>query len=138
MGRLIESNFYEPERKYIDDAFQVLTQTIDNSSIFVAGSLAGKIILYDTNNFVKTGIFPVSQDSDILIKYEDLKNLLQLGKSHPIRKAQPTYRTSYEWYGVNEVRLPFENYKLNEEIDVFVGGICAIPPLETPIGLKEL
>jgi hypothetical protein len=40
MGRLIESNFYEPERKYIDDAFQVLTQTIDNSGIFVAGSLA--------------------------------------------------------------------------------------------------
>jgi len=137
MSRLIESNFYEQERKYIDDAFQVLTLTINNSSIFVAGSLAGKIILYDTNNFVKRIVFPVSQDIDILIKYKDLKNLLQLGKSHPIQKAQPTYRTSYEWYGVNELRLPFENYKLNGVIDVFVGGICAIPATKGTYRIEE-
>jgi len=138
MGRLIESNFYKQEGEYIHVAFQVLTPTIDNNSIFVAGSLAGKIILSDSgNNFIKKEVFPVSRDIDILIKYKDLKNLLQLGKYHPIRKAQPTYRTSYEWYGINEVRLPFENYKLNEGIDVFVGGICAIPATKSTYRIEE-
>jgi len=122
MSKLIESNFYEKERKYIDEAYSALLRKMDSSEIYVVGSTAGKIYLEDKNNFLKTNIFPVSKDVDILIKNENVSNLLQL-----VDESYPIYKTIYKWDKTDQIYLPFKNYKLNEEIDIFVGSVCAIP-----------
>lgn len=121
MSKLIESEFYEKERKYIEKVYLVLPGKINPDEIYVVGSPAGKIYLYDKNNFLKTSIFPVSKDVDILIKNEDVSNLLQLTESYPV------YKTIYKRGRLDEIYLPFKNYKLNEETDIFVGSVCAIP-----------
>jgi len=122
MSKLIESNFYEKERKYINEAYSALLRKMDSSEIYVVGSTAGKIYLEDKNNFLKTSIFPVSKDVDILIKNENVNNLLQL-----VDESYPIYKTIYKWDKTDKIYLPFKNYKLNDEIDIFVGSVCAIP-----------
>jgi len=122
MSNLIESNFYEKERKYIDESYSVLLRKMDSSEIYVVGSTAGKVYLEDKNNFLKTSIFPVSKDVDILIRNENVSNLLQL-----MDESYPIYKTIYKWDKTDKIYLPFKNYKLNEEIDIFVGNVCAIP-----------
>jgi len=122
MSNLIESNFYEKEIKYINEAYSVLLRKMDSSEIYVVGSTAGKIYLEDKNNFLKTSIFPVSKDVDILIKNENVNNLLQL-----VDESYPIYKTIYKWDKTDQIYLPFKNYKLNDEIDIFVGSVCAIP-----------
>jgi len=42
-------------------------------------------------------------------------------------ESYPIYKTIYKWDKVDRIYLPFKNYKLNEEIDIFVGSVCAIP-----------
>jgi len=121
MSKLIESEFYEKERKYIEKVYLVLLGKINPDEIYVVGSPAGKIYLDDKNNFLKTSIFPVSKDADVLIKNEDVSNLLQLTESYPV------YKTIYKRGRLDEIYLPFKNYKLNEETDIFVGSVCAIP-----------
>jgi len=46
MSKLIESNFYEEERKYIDEAYPVLIRRIDLNETYIVGSTAGKVYLY--------------------------------------------------------------------------------------------
>jgi len=125
MSKLIESNFYEKERKYIDQSYSVLLRKIDPKEIYVVGSTAGKVYLDDKNNFLKANIFPVSKDIDILIKNKNASNLLHLPY-----ESYPIYRTVYKSDKFDEIYLPFKNYKLNEEIDIFVGSVCAIPANE--------
>jgi len=122
MSKLIESNFYEKERKYIDEAYSALLRKMDSSEIYVVGSTAGKVYLEDKNNFLKANIFPVSKDLDILIKNENVSNLLQL-----VDESYPLYKTIYKMDKTDQIYIPFKNYKLDEEIDIFVGGVCAIP-----------
>jgi len=55
-----------------------------------------------------------------LIKNEN--DLLQL-----TYESYPVYKTIYKWDKLYEIYLPFKNYKLNEETDIFVGSVCAIP-----------
>jgi len=122
MSKLIESSFYDKEREYIDKAYSVLLGKIDPNKIYVVGSTAGEVYLDDKNNFLKTSIFPISKDVDILIKNENVSNLLQL-----TYESYPVYKTIYKWDKLYEIYLPFKNYKLNEETDIFVGSVCAIP-----------
>jgi len=124
MSKLIELNFYTKERKYIDKSYPVLLRKMDSSEIYVVGSTAGKVYLYleDKNNFLETNIFPVSKDIDILIKNKNVRNLLQL-----MDESYPIYKTTYKWDKIDRVYLPFKNYKLDKQIDIFVGSVCAIP-----------
>ena len=122
MSKLIESEFYEKERKYIEKVYLVLPGKINPDEMYFVGSTAGKIYLYDKNNFLKTSIFPISKDVDILIKNENVSNLLQL-----TYESYPVYKAIYKWDKLYEIYLPFKNYKLNEETDIFVGSVCAIP-----------
>jgi len=57
-----------------------------------------------------------------LIKNENVSNLLQL-----VDESYPLYKTIYKMDKTDQIYIPFKNYKLNEEIDIFVGGVCAIP-----------
>ena len=123
MNKLIESNFYEKERKNID---KVLLRKMDLNEMYVVGSTAGKIYLEDKkNNFLKTKIFSPSKDIDILIKIKNVRNLLQwMDESYPIYRPIYNYKLDkIERY----VYLPFKNYKLDKQIDIFVGSVCAIP-----------
>jgi len=126
MSKLIESNFYEKERKYIDEVYPVLLRKIDPNEIYVVGSTAGKVYLDDKNAFLKTTIFPVSKDLDLLINHKNDNMLRQIS----IETSTPLYKTIYRRDGFEEVHLPFQNYVLNENVDVFIDGVCAIPTTE--------
>jgi len=123
MSKLIESSFYEKERKYIDEAYSTLVGKIDPNEIYVVGSTAGKVFLDDKNAFLKTAIFPISKDLDLLINHKNTNILRQI----LTETSTPLYKTIYRRDGFEEIHLPFQNYILNENVDVFIGGICAIP-----------
>jgi len=57
MSKLIESNFYEKERKYIDEGYPVLLRKMDPNEIYVVGSTAGKVYLDDKKIFSKLAFF---------------------------------------------------------------------------------
>jgi len=51
-------------------------------------------------------------------------------------ESYPIYKTTYKWdkidYKLDKIErvyvyLPFKNYKLDKQIDIFVGSVCAIP-----------
>gem|GEM_PF-1980900 len=126
MSKLIESKFYEKERKYIDEAYSVLLRKIDPNEIYVVGSTAGKVYLDDKNGFLKTTIFPVSKDLDLLINNKNANILRQI----LTETSTPLYKTIYRRDGFEELYLPFQNYVLNESVDVFIDGVCAIPTTE--------
>ena len=123
MSKLIESSFYEKERKYIDEVYPVLLRKIDPNEIYVVGSTAGKVFLDDKNAFLKATIFPISKDLDLLINHKNTNILRQI----LTETSTPLYKTIYRRGGFKEIHLPFPNYILNENVDVFIGGICAIP-----------
>jgi len=124
MRKLIESKFYEKEREYIDKAYSVLLRGTDSDNIYVVGSTAGKIYLKDENNaFLKTVIFPVSKDLDLLINHEYINAVRQI----LTKSSMPLYKIIYKTDHVEEIYLPFSNYVLYDEIDVFIGNVCAIP-----------
>jgi hypothetical protein len=121
--KLIESKFYEKEKKYIDEALSKLIRKANERDIYMVGSTADKIYLDDKNNFVKKNFFPVSKDLDILVKNETFNSISQFLSYY----SYPSFKTTYTFNEIKEVFLPFKNYKLDENIDVFVGSVCAIP-----------
>jgi len=124
--RLLEAKNYEPERQYIDSAYSVLLIKFDPNEVYVVGSTAGKVYLEDKNAFLKTSIFPVSKDLDLLINHENINTLRQI----LTKSSTPVYKTIYGTDRFEEIHLPFPNYVLNEKVDVFIGGVCAIPVTE--------
>ncbi|MFP3289124.1 MAG: hypothetical protein RXO35_01705 [Candidatus Micrarchaeota archaeon] len=120
-----------------ENAYSVLLRTFDPNEIYVVGSIAGLAYLDSKNNFLKGTVFPdVAHDTshdhdlDILIKNENLSKLLQLLPF--VKESYPLHKITYKWGMLEEIHLPFKNYKLksNEEIDIFVGSVCAIPANE--------
>jgi len=56
---------------------------------------------------------------------------------HLSYESYPIYKTVYKSDKFDEIYLPFKNYKLNEEIDIFVGSVCAIPANENTYKIEE-
>jgi len=134
MSKLVEQ--FHGKEGNTENAYSVLLRTFNPNEIYVVGSIAGLAYLNSKNNFLKGTIFPdvahdTFHDLDILIKNENLSKLLQLLPF--VKESYPLHKITYKWGMLEEIHLPFKNYKLklNEEIDIeidiFVEGVCAIP-----------
>ncbi|MFP3279009.1 MAG: hypothetical protein RXP92_01730 [Candidatus Micrarchaeota archaeon] len=134
MSKLVEQ--FHGKEGNTENAYSVLLRTFNPNEMYVVGSIAGLAYLDSKNNFLKGTIFPdvardTSHDLDILVKNENLSKLLQLLPF--VKESYPLHKITYKWGMLEEIHLPFENYKLKlneEEIDIFVGSVCAIPAKE--------
>jgi len=122
-NKLIESNNYNKEINYLNEAYKKLLRKVENDDIYVVGSTAGKIYLDNNNNyFIKNKFFQSSEDVDILIKNIKPNDLSEIISEH----SHPAYKIIFNDNKLEILYSPFDIYKINENIDIFINDVCAI------------